>query len=96
MLKLRAVIERAKRFRRQVSSIYLIVQREGMPYSSGGFKSAWQRLQRYALKTGVIVERFHFHDIRAKHATDADEIGINAQLALGHVDVETTKRIFGT
>jgi integrase len=90
--ELRVVIERATEVRRRVSSIYLIVQREGMPYSSGDFKSAWQRLQRHALTTGAIVERFHFHDIRAKHATDADEIGINAQLALGHVDAATTKR----
>lgn len=88
--ELRAVIDAALKFRRR--SIYLIVTREGLPYSSSGLKSNWQRLQRRALATGVIRERFHFHDIRAKHATDADEIGINAQLALGHVDSSTTKR----
>ena len=42
-------------------------------------------MMRTALKKGIITERFTFHDIRAKHATDKDEQDLNAQLALGHV-----------
>lgn len=86
------VINRAMELRRRVCSIYLIVTREGLPYTASGFKSAWQRLQRHALSTGVISERFTFHDVRAKHATDKDELGFNAMLDLGHMDYATTKR----
>ena len=89
---LQAVIDRAMHLRRRVCSVYLIVTREGLPYTASGFKSAWQRLQRHALAAGVISERYTFNDIRAKHATDRDELGFDAMLNLGHMDYATTKR----
>jgi len=51
----------------------------------------WQRLQRRAVRDGILEQRFTFHDLRAKHATDKDEEHLNAQLALGHATPEMTK-----
>lgn len=46
----------------------------------------------HAISSGRIAEPFTFHDIRAKHATDKEELELNAQLALGHPDAATTAR----
>lgn len=80
-----SVLERTKDFRRRSSTSSVITNLEGKPYVDTGFKSAWQRMMRAALEEGIIKDRFTFHDIRAKHAPDKDEQGLNAQLALGHV-----------
>lgn len=85
-----SVLDRAKDFRRRSSTFSVITNLEGKPYIDTGFKSAWQRMMRAALKKGIIKERFTFHDIRAKHATDKDEQDLNAQLALGHVTPRQT------
>lgn len=56
-------------------------------YTLTGFESVWRRAKLAAKLPDV-----RFHDIRAKHATDRDEEGLNAQLALGHTDGATTAR----
>ncbi len=88
----KAVLERARSLRRRVSSLYVICSRNGTPYTESGFKTAWQRVQRRAIIQGTLKQRFTFHDIRAKHATDRDEERFDAQLALGHLDPSMTKR----
>lgn len=66
----------------------LIATTRGRPYSESGFKSAWQRLQRrYAAMGG---QRFTFHDIRAKRATDAKD-DETAQRVLGHSTIKQTQ-----
>ena len=61
---------------------YLICNRKGQPYSLNGFQSQWQRVMRKAMQKGL-AERFHFHDLRAKSASDdatdqgaADRLGM--------------------
>lgn len=44
------------------------------------------------LGSGIIREHFTFHDIRAKHLTDRDDRELNAQLAAGNTDPQTTAR----
>ena len=56
-------------------------------YTPSGFETIWRRAKLAAKLPDV-----RFHDIRAKHATDRDEAGLNAQLALGHADGATTAR----
>lgn len=56
-------------------------------YTPSGFETLWRRAKLAAKLPDV-----RFHDIRAKHATDRDEAGLNAQLALGHTDGATTAR----
>lgn len=64
--------------------------RDGSPYNKNSFHSRWQLGMRQAIKEGGI-ERFTEHDIRAKHATDAEDQGIDPQNNLGHSDRRTTE-----
>jgi len=73
---------------RKVSSLYLFCTREGQPYTPDGFASIWQRLMTKAVKTGM--ERFTFHDLRAKAGSEAD----NPTELLGHDDPKTTNRVY--
>lgn len=78
---LRAVVKRA---RAGVGGLYVVRKPNGKPYTSNGVRTAWQRLMQ-----GWEGERFTFHDIRAKSASD-HETGEH----LGH-DVEATlKRVY--
>jgi integrase len=89
---LKQAIETAKLQRRHANSIiYIIANERGQPYTSAGFKSNWQRLIDKSVKTGIIKERFTFHDLRAKAGSDNEE---NAQKLLGHSSASTTKRIY--
>ncbi len=75
----------------------LICNRKGQPYSANGFQSQWQRLcrrvEKVAKERGIDFERFHFHDLRAKSASDA---GSDQEAAdrLGHGDVKLTRRVY--
>lgn len=68
----------------------LFCKRDGEPYNKDQFHSRWQYGMRKAIKEGGI-ERFTEHDIRAKHATDADHHGIDVQANLQHSDRRTTE-----
>lgn len=75
------VLERA---RRGVAGFYVIRQGSGRPYTSSAVQTAWQRLmQNYA------GERFTFHDIRAKSASDHP-----TGKHLGHASESTLRRIY--
>ena len=69
----------------------LIRRRDGKPYTSSGFKAWWQRLQRKAIREKAITERFTFHDIRAKSATDAEDQGHDSQVLMGHTTRKQTE-----
>jgi len=89
---LKEAIQSAKQHPRHADSlIYIIANERGQQYTSGGFKCNWQRLMNKALETGVINERFTFHDLRAKAGSDAED---NAQKLLGHASATTTKRVY--
>jgi integrase len=70
---------------------YVLRQENGQPYTRSGFSSNWQRLMRRYVKSGG--ERFTFHDLRAKAASDMGTIA-EAQALLGHASPETTKRVY--
>lgn len=79
-----------KRAQAGVASIRWLIRRpDGQPYTLSGVSSAWQRLQRAALADGAIVERFTFHDIRAKSASDHPD-GSH----LGHTNPATLRRFY--
>lgn len=87
---LAAVLARARKLRGDIFSPYLFVDRKThQPFNEDQVKGKWQRRIKKALKDGVISERFTFHDIRAKHASDRED-GLE-QLALGHTDYKMTK-----
>lgn len=68
----------------------LFCTRDGSAYNKNSFHARWQFGMRQAIKGGHI-ERFTEHDIRAKHATDAENQGIDPQKNLGHSDRRTTE-----
>lgn len=62
--ELRGLIKRAKKLRNNnVAAMHLLVGRSGQPYTGSKFQSTSQRVQRKAMKNGVMAERFAFHDI---------------------------------
>lgn len=69
--------------------VHTVVTKNQKPrhYTVTGFETVWRKA-KLAAGLGDI----HFHDLRAKHATDRDEVGLNARLALGHTDDATTAR----
>lgn len=71
---------------RKTLTPYLIVNRYGQPYGAQGWKGTFYKLVRAAIADGEnpLKSAFHFHDIRAKSATDEDEAGGNPQHRLGH------------
>lgn len=70
---------------------YVIRRRDGQPYSSDGFRAIWQRHQRRWASKGR--ERFTFHDLRAKSASDSKTID-DAYQRLGHTSMSMTRRAY--
>jgi integrase len=79
--------ERAKKLRKDQASEWIFPSRFGRPYTTDGFQSIWQRRL-----TNSGVPDFHFHDIRAKALTDAEEMEMDAQLLAGHATKAMTER----
>lgn len=69
----------------------LICTRHGKPYTADGFKTLWHRTMEAAVAAGI--ERFHFHDLRAKSASDADSDQAAAD-RLGHQSPALTRRVY--
>lgn len=90
--ELAKVIDCARTLRDPISSMYLFCTERGQPYTSDGFRAIWGKLMRRALDTGVIKEAYTWHDLRAKHATDGNAIGLNVQITLGHSSLATTSK----
>jgi integrase len=89
--ELRDVIERCKRLRPHVRQ-YLIANGRGKQYSGTGFGSNWQRAIDRAIAAGSLQERFSFHDLRAKSASD-DTLQAASE-RLGHSETDTTERYY--
>jgi integrase len=69
------------------NSPYLFNDSEGKAYTKTGFDSKWRRFKKRH-KLGD----FHFHDLRAKSATDAKKIGMDYQKLLGHSTIQMSER----
>lgn len=79
----------ARHLRGNLRSLYVLHTRKGQPYTISGFQSMWQRT---VARSGV--PDVHFHDLRARAVTDAENRrGDGANLA-GHTDARTTRRIY--
>lgn len=97
--ELRKITHRAKALKPQVPGEFLLRKRNGRPYTAWGFSAIWQRLMDKATKPGknaeapALSERFTFHDLRAKCASDKDGLESAAAL-LGHASSQTTKSVY--
>lgn len=90
--KLKAVTQRAIEAANAKNTVYLFSTNQGKPFTSSGFQSNWQKLLVNAINSKVISERFTFHDIRRKTATDL-ELKKGREMArrlLGHADQQMT------
>ena len=85
------VLNTAKKLPPQLPGYYLIRNRGGKQYTASGFKANWQRLMRKAQKNGI--EKFTFHDIRAKSASDSASLQ-EASERLGHTSMAITDRVY--
>ncbi len=85
---LQTLLNRIRKLRRKVGTLWLFATRTGQPYTVNGFNSIWRRLVQ---RSGV--QDVHFHDIRAKSITDAKRIGglDYAQALAGHESRSTTE-----
>ncbi len=89
---LREVVETLKSMKRPFASMHLITSEDGNRLSESGWKTAWQRTMNRAVAAGV--QRFHFHDLRAKAITDMELAGGNAQTITGHASRQMIERIY--
>lgn len=88
---LRAIVREVRQERPQLRR-FLICNRRGQSYTLNGFQSQWRRTMDKALASGL-PDRYHFHDLRAKSASD-DESDQGAADRLGHGDVELTREVY--
>lgn len=92
--QLRSVVDTLKSLKRPIRSVHLITSADGTRLSESGWKTAWQRTMNKAMEDGVITERFHFHDLRAKAVTDMELAGGNAQSITGHASRQMIERVY--
>jgi integrase len=88
---LQAVLERARAFLPNLPREYVLRRRDGQPYTQNGFRAIWQRTMRRHKKAGG--ERFTFHDLRGKSATDSLTLN-DAYERLGHTTIAMTSRVY--
>lgn len=97
--ELKAAVEAAKAVKRKVGSVYLFANRSGQCYvdpetgRANGFDSLWQRAMTKALKETALVERFQERDLRAKSASDDQDLE-SARLRLGHTKEQITRDVY--
>jgi integrase len=97
--QLKKTVERAKALKPQVPGEYLLRKHNGKGYTPRGFSAIWQRLMDRALAQGkngeppAIAQRFTFHDLRTKCASDKKTLE-EATALLGHASSTTTKTTY--
>jgi integrase len=97
--QLKKTVERAKALKPQVPGEYLLRKHNGKRYTARGFSAIWQRLMGRALAQGkngeppAMAQRFTFHDLRAKCASDKKTLE-EATALLGHASSTTTKTTY--
>lgn len=69
----------------------VILNESGLPYTSDGFRSIWQRHMRKWVSLGN--QRCTFHDLRAACATRCGTIEEASKL-LGHSSLQMTRRVY--
>ena len=88
---LQAAVEACIRSRPKVRSMNLIATRRGRKYTTDGFRCVWQYAMTKYLESGG--ERFTEHDLRAKVASDSEDLA-TAQGRLQHQSASTTNKVY--
>jgi integrase len=71
---LKDCVNRSRQLRGSIRSLYLFSKKNGQRYTYEGFKSMYNRAMQKAIDSGVLKEKFHYHDIRAKAYSDDDNV----------------------
>lgn len=87
---LRAVIAEAKALPPHVRQP-IIATRHGKPMTACGFSTLWRRAMKAARDADADLAAFRFHDLRAKSASDTDDLAA-AAARLGHSSPAVTDR----
>ena len=72
---------------------FFFPSKRGGALTPDGFRTAWSKAMRAALKSGELVERFQERDLRAMAATKCESLTQAFEL-LGHSSIATTKRVY--
>lgn len=103
--ELEAVLNRARAFLPHLPREYVLRTEKGSAYTENGFRAMWQRAMRRASKgvkirlgggkrtEPILKERFTFHDLRAKSASDSVEFQ-QAYERLGHTSPSMTRAVY--
>lgn len=100
--ELHAVIARARAIGPELRPTLLCSLKgkyRGHPMTGSGFRSNWHRLMQKAVKPHedgsppLLAEVFTFHDLRAKRASDAEDI-MEANEVMAHDDLKTTQKVY--
>lgn len=73
--------------------LYLLRTKTGEPFTHEGFRSQWQVQMNRAMPLAGLRTRFTFHDIRAKCASDKQDLN-SASALLGHDELGMTDRVY--
>jgi hypothetical protein len=79
--------------RRQVTSGFIFASKEANHIRSTTFQSAWQRLMKAAIKSGLI-ESFTSEDLKPKGTTDTEGNSADKMAATGHKTTAMITRIY--
>lgn len=92
--ELRNCVDKIKKLpRSNIYSFTLFCNSKGQPLVYEAFSTLWLKVMKRALADGIIKERFTFHDLRGKSASDLQNRA-HASALLGHSDQRTTQRIY--
>lgn len=91
--ELKAVLLECRRMGPFVPRRHVIRRRDGNRYTSQGFKTIWGRVMSGVMKARLLVERFTFHDIRAKAVSDTKDLQ-KAFEGAGHTNIAMTRRVY--
>jgi integrase len=70
----------------RIGDVPVFLSQTGAAYTSSGFKASWRKVK---LRAGLA--DIHFHDLRRKSGSDADD-DAHAQALLGHADSKVTRK----
>lgn len=85
--ELRDVVNRARKLRGNIRSLYLFCKDDGQPYTYAGIRSMFERAMQKAIEKGTLKEKFHIHDLRAKNYSDDKDEDERVKRS-GHVDAK--------
>lgn len=90
---LEEALNRARRLIPHLPREYVLRTAKGRAFTSSGFQTIWQRRMTALCKRHPTLERFTFHDLRAKSVSDAESLNEAFERA-GHASMDMTRGVY--